>query len=164
MTPHMSGLARTDGHAGTVTPCSTWDLQTDRAAACTLAVEAVSDLQGYAVAGECYVAVPVAAQVGQAPGGCQVSVMEGGLAQDCHSRLGHHVLSPQDLQEGGLACSIATNEEAPGPPWQGDCHALYHGWDTWYRPAICTGAQLILHSETFLRQQPQPHEGSVLSR
>ena len=28
---------------------------------CTLAVKAVSDLQGYAVAGECYVAVPVAA-------------------------------------------------------------------------------------------------------
>ena len=66
-------------------------------------------LQGYTVASKCYVAVPVASQIGEAPRGCEVCVMKGGLAQHCHSRLGHHVLAPQHIQQGSLTRSVAPN-------------------------------------------------------
>ena len=73
--------------------------------------------------------------------------MEGGLAQHCDSRLWHHVLSAQDLQHCCLASSIAPDEEAPGSPWQGYCHALYHWWNPGEGPAICMSGSLIIRGK-----------------
>ena len=80
--------------------------------------------EGDAVAGECHVSLPVAANVGQLAGGGEVGVVEGFTSVDEHLVLRDHVLTSEDLEERRLARAVRAQQEAARSGFELEVHLL----------------------------------------